>query len=80
MSQHVCRWGIFGAAFIARKNWQAIRNASNCTLLAVASRDQQRCKQFIGDCHAHSAFASPPAALGSYEELLDRSDVEQKVL
>ena len=76
MSQRVCRWGILGAAFIARKNWQAIRNASNCTLLAVASRDRQRCKQFIGDCHAHSAFASPPAALGSYEELLARADID----
>ena len=25
MSERVCRWGILGAAFIAHKNWKAIR-------------------------------------------------------
>ena len=29
MSTPTCRWGILGAAFIARKNWQAIREAGN---------------------------------------------------
>ena len=47
MSDRICRWGILGAADIARKNWQAIRNAENCTLVAVASRDLERCRRFI---------------------------------
>ena len=33
MSQTICRWGILGTADIARKNWLAIRNAENCTLI-----------------------------------------------
>ena len=39
MNTNHCRWGILGAAFIARKNWQAIRDAGNAALIAVASRD-----------------------------------------
>ena len=49
MSQKICRWGILGAADIARKNWLAIRNAENCTLTAVASRDPERCRPLRGD-------------------------------
>ena len=36
MPAPVCRWGILGAANIARKNWKAIRLAGNATLTAVA--------------------------------------------
>ena len=38
----LCRWGILGAANIARKNWDAIRHAENATLIAVASRSKSR--------------------------------------
>jgi predicted dehydrogenase len=50
MPAKLCRWGILGTANIARKNWQAIRNASNATLLAVASRDSERAGRFIAEC------------------------------
>ncbi len=76
MSQSVCRWGILGAADIARKNWQAIRRASNCTLTAVASRDIEKSRQFIGDCQSYVPFEVVPRALGSYEELLASEDVD----
>jgi predicted dehydrogenase len=72
----VCRWGILGTANIARKNWKAIRAAGNSTLTAVASRDAARAKQFITECQAEVPFAHAPAACGSYEELLRRSDVD----
>ena len=65
-----------GTANIARKNWQAIRNAPNCTLTAVASRDLDRCRRFIGECQRHVAFDPPPLALGSYEELLASDAVD----
>ena len=70
MKTPICRWGILGAAGIARKNWQAISNASNCTLTAVASRDLSRCCEFIANCQRHVPFESPPRAYGSYEELI----------
>jgi len=65
-----------GTAGIARKNWQAIRNAENCTLTAVASRDPQRCRGFIAECQRHVPFDSPPRAFGSYEELLASDTVD----
>ena len=70
MQKTICRWGIVGTAGIARKNWLAIRNAPNCTLTAVASRNIDRCRQFIDECQRQSAFDPPPLAFASYEELL----------
>ena len=72
----VCRWGILGTATIARKNWQAIRNAENATLAAVASRDGTRSRQFIAECQGQVPFERLPHACGSYEELLARDDVD----
>jgi predicted dehydrogenase len=76
MQRTICRWGILGAANIARKNWQAIRRASNCSLTAVASRDLDRCRRFVGECQQHVPFDPPPQALGSYEELLASDAVD----
>ena len=76
MSKTICRWGILGTADIARKNWLAIRNAENCTLTAVASRDLERCRRFIADCQQHASFDPPPYAFGSYEELLASDQVD----
>jgi predicted dehydrogenase len=76
MDQRMCRWGIMGAATIARKNWQAIRNATNCTLTAVASRDVLRCQQFTDACQADAPHDQAPDALDSYDGLLARADVD----
>lgn len=71
-----CRWGILGAAFIARKNWQAIRDAGNAKLVAVASRDVQRARTFISECQASAPHPVLPDAMGSYEALLARTDID----
>ena len=76
MANAVCRWGIVGTAEIARKNWQAIRLAPNCTLTAVASRDLDRCRRFISECQQHTSFDPPPQAFGSYEGLLESDTVD----
>ena len=65
MANAVCRWGIVGTAEIARKNWQAIRLAPNCTLTAVASRDLDRCRHYINECQRHISFDPPPQALAA---------------
>src|SRR5437763_13836055 len=75
MSSPVCRWGILGAANIARKNWKGIRLAGNATLTAVASRDPAKAAAFIDDCQADAPFPTAPAAC-TYEELLRRPDVD----
>ncbi len=76
MTNKHCRWGILGAAFIARKNWQAIREAGNATLVAVASRELVRAQAFIDECQASAPHAVVPEAMGSYEALLARPDID----
>ena len=76
MSERVCRWGILGTAFIARKNWKGIRNAGNSRLVAVASRSRERAAEFIGECQSHVPFDPVPQPCGTYEELLARDDVD----
>jgi predicted dehydrogenase len=71
-----CRWGILGAAGIARKNWQAIALAGNATLTAVASRSRDRAREFVDRCQAACPHPKAPAAVEGYEELLARTDVD----
>lgn len=75
-SERVCRWGILGTAGIARKNWKAIRYARNATLTAVASRDENRARQFILECQSEAPFDPAPQAVGSYEELIASEAVD----
>lgn len=76
MNASVCRWGILGAADIARKNWQAIHHAEHCALAAVASRDRARAQRFIAECQAHTPHAVAPQAVGSYAELIDSPAID----
>ena len=77
MSAHThCRWGILGAAFIARKNWQAIRDAGNATLVAVASRDLSRAQAFIDQCQSSAPHPVVPEAMDDYAALLARTDID----
>jgi len=70
------RWGILGAARIARKNWLAISNSGNSVVAVVASRDTTRAADFVRDCQAACPFETPPEVLGSYEDLLVSKNVD----
>jgi predicted dehydrogenase len=72
----ICRWGILGTAGIARKNWQAVARAGNAVVAAVASRRLDRAQRFVAECQAACPLPSAPATLGSYDELLARTDVD----
>lgn len=74
MAKDIFRWGILGAANIARKNWHAIRNAENATLVAVGSRSKERAAEYIAECQGAVPFSPAPAAC-TYEELLGRQDI-----
>ena len=76
MTGEKTRWGILSTAQIARKNWKAIRTTGNSTVVAVASRDIERSRQFIAKCQADVPMEAMPRALGSYEELLDSKEVD----
>ena len=70
------RWGILGAANIARKNWKALFHSGNNIVTTVAARDVARGEQFVGECQAQFAFDPAPKVLGSYDQLLASPDVE----
>lgn len=76
MSDRLCRWGLLSTAAISRKNWKSIALSPEGTITAVASRDAAKAQQFIDECSAEVPFATPPAAVGSYEALLQRDDVD----
>ncbi len=76
MSEKICRWGILGTAGIARKNWVAMRLAGNARVAAVASRSEDSANRFIDECSADVPQVSRPVALGSYEALLARDDID----
>jgi predicted dehydrogenase len=70
------RWGILGAADIARKNWKAIHNSGNGVVVAVASRQAERSRRFIDLCQAEVPFPNIPTAYGSYDALIASKDVD----
>jgi predicted dehydrogenase len=76
MSETICRWGILSTAGIARKNWQAILNSGNGTLVAVASRSVEKAQTYIDENQSTVAYTPAPRALGSYEELLACDDID----
>ena len=76
MSSTVCRWGFLSTAAIARKNWKAIRLSGNGRVTAVASRSQAKAQAFIDECSTEVPQDGEVAAVGSYEGLLSRDDVD----
>lgn len=70
------RWGILGAADIARKNWKAIRNSGNGIVTMVASRNLEQAQQFIQACQSQTAMPELPRATDSYETLINSPDVD----
>jgi predicted dehydrogenase len=76
MTDKKLRWGFLSTAQIGRKNWKAIRNSGNGTIVAVASRDVERSREFIAECQSSTPMDSVPRAIGSYEELLAATDID----
>ncbi|MEQ1829888.1 MAG: Gfo/Idh/MocA family oxidoreductase, partial [Pirellula sp.] len=75
-SSSQCRWGILSTAGIAKKNWRAIAKSASGTVVAVASRRQDAASAFIDECQRYCPQLRRPDALGSYEELLARKDID----
>lgn len=76
MTKRHCRWGILGTAGIARKNWRAIRNSGNGTLVGVASRTADRAAQYIDECQSDCPHPQKPEPIAGYDALLDRTDID----
>jgi predicted dehydrogenase len=76
MPRNFCRWGILSTAVIARKTWKAIQLADNARLVAVASRDLDRCREFIDMCQNREPVKYGVEAVGDYAALIERTDVD----
>ncbi len=76
MSTPKLRWGFLSTAGIARKNWKAIQQSGNSTVVAVASRNQEQSRRFIAECQAEAPMDQTPKAFGSYQELLTSNSVD----
>jgi predicted dehydrogenase len=69
MAQQQIRWGIIGPGRIADKFGQGVRAVKSASLQAVASRSLERGKQFAKTFRV-------PQVYGSYQELVDDSEVD----
>lgn len=76
MSEQICRWGILSTAGIAVKNWHSIAASGNGRLVAVASRSVEKAQAFIDTCQASVPVPHPVEAMGAYDELLGRDDID----
>lgn len=76
MSDGICRWGILSTAGIALKNWHSIANSGNGQVVAVASRSKEKADEFIKTCQASVPVDRPVESVGSYDELLNRDDID----
>ena len=70
------RWGILGAARIARQNWKAMYNSGDNVVVAVAARDRARAAEFVRENQAQFAFAQPPSVATDYASLLASPEVD----
>jgi predicted dehydrogenase len=70
------RFGFLSTANIGRKNWNSIHASGNSVVTAVASRDAARSRAFVREMQAENPFDTAPAALGSYEELIESPNVD----
>mmetsp|Transcript_12542 Transcript_12542/g.24761 ORF Transcript_12542/g.24761 Transcript_12542/m.24761 type:complete len:411 (-) Transcript_12542:2530-3762(-) len=70
----VLRWGIMGTANIATKNARAMALSPSANLVAVASRDAERCSRWVRE-HACKPVEEV-SCYGSYDGLLDDPDVD----
>jgi predicted dehydrogenase len=70
------RFGFLSTANIGRKNWNSIHASGNSVVTAIASRDVARSRKFIREMQAETPYDTEPAALGSYEELIESPNVD----
>lgn len=76
MGENVCRWGIMSTAGIAMKNWHSIAASGNGKVIAVASRSTEKAQAFIDECQSSVPVSHQVEALGSYDQLLARDDID----
>lgn len=75
-TQAPIRWGILGAAVIARKFWQAVRLSGCSQIAAVASRAPERAQTYIEQCQSRFPVADLPLVYDNYQSLLEAEDVD----
>lgn len=70
------RWGILGAANIARSNWRAIAHSDGNVVAGVAARDRARAEQFVRENQALHPFPELPRVFDDYEAMLASPEID----
>ncbi len=68
-SSHIVRWGIIGPGHIAEKFASDLKLVPGCTLAAIASKSQDRAKDFAQRFQV-------PAYYGSYKEIVNDPNID----
>jgi predicted dehydrogenase len=63
-------------ATIGQKNWQAIKLSGNGEVVAVASRNLDKCNEFIKQLQNAVPFEVQPRAIEGYGQLLAADDID----
>ncbi len=63
-------------ATIGQKNWQAIKLSGNGEVVAVASRNLDKCNEFINQLQNAVPFEVQPRAIEGYGQLLAADDID----
>ncbi|RYD23824.1 MAG: Gfo/Idh/MocA family oxidoreductase [Verrucomicrobiaceae bacterium] len=70
------RWGILSTARIIRRNWPSMLGSGSARLVGIASREPGKAERFIAEMQETHPWPEAPRAFGSYEELLERPDID----
>ncbi|MBL8892321.1 MAG: Gfo/Idh/MocA family oxidoreductase [Planctomycetaceae bacterium] len=70
------RWGILGAAVIARKFWQAVRLSGVSTITGIASRSADRAVEFVNQLQARFPVSNEPCVFSDYRSLIESDRVD----
>ncbi len=70
------RWGVLGAAVIARKFWQAVRLSGSSELAGIASRSVERSHDFVRECQSRFPVEHAPRVFDSYADLIQSHDID----
>ncbi len=70
------RWGVLGAAMIARKFWQSVRLSGCSRIAGVASRSPERAQDYVDQCHSRFPVVELPKVYSDYRSMIEAPEID----
>lgn len=70
------RWGVMGAAVIARKFWQAVRLSGCSSITGIAARAPDRATEFVDQLQARFPVSERPRVFPDYRSLVESDQID----